>query len=181
MKKLRGLIILLICAGLCIGYYCYLSYGTSDKEEQPEEMARLISKDLDKSYPTTPREVIKLYNRILFCLYNEKPKEEEIDSLGEQARKLFDEELLTQNPEDIYLANLKAEVKAFEKDKKKIMSSVISASKDVERRTVNGYECAYVESSYYVKGKKDSERAGQMYILRKDEEGRWKILGYYRP
>ncbi len=181
MKKLRGVIVIVVCAALCIGYYLYLSYGPNGKEKQPTEVEQLIGKDLDKSYPTTPREAIKLYNRMIVCLYNEKLEEEEFQSLLLQVRRLFDEELLSQNPEDVYVKTFEMEAKTFQKDKKKIISSTLSTSKEVVYETINDYECAYVESSYYIKGKNDSERAGQTYIMRKDSQGRWKILGYYKP
>ena len=180
MKKLRGIIVIVICAALCIGYYCYLSFGDLGKDDEPSEVAQLMGKDLDQSYPTTPREVVKFYNRILLCLYSEPVKEDEFESLSEQARKLMDTELLVENPQQAYMENLKSEVEAYTKDKKKIISTTISTSKEVEYKTIDSRECAYVESSYFIKGKNDSMRAGQTYILRKDEQGHWKILGFYK-
>lgn len=181
MKNLRGIIVIVVCACLCVGYYYYLSHRDTAKDSAPTEMEQLINKDLDKSYPTTPREVIKFYNRILCSLYNEESSEEEVEALGEQARKLFDEELLAQNPEDVYFTSLETELEEYAEDKKKIISVTISTSKEVDYKEANGEECAYVESSYYLKGENETGRAEQTYILRKDENGRWKILGYYRP
>ena len=182
MKKMRGIIIFVVCAGLCVGYYFYLSNYSGEKESIPSEKAQLISKDLDSSYPTTPREVIKFYNRILLTLYSEeKLTEEEVQKLGGQVQKLMDEELLAQNPEGNYLSGLTADLNEYKAEGKRIISCTLSASRDVERKEVNGVECAYVESSYYIEGKDGSGRTGQMYILRKDGQGRWKILGYYKP
>lgn len=181
MKKVRSVIIIVICAALCIGYYYYLSNRDSGKNAAPTEKEQVISKDLEQSYPTTPREVIKFYNRILLCLYNEENSEAEIEALGAQARNLMDEELLEQNPEEIYLSSLQLETSQFAEDKKQIISVTISTSKEVEYEEIDDVEYAYVESSYYIKGEDDSERAGQTYILRKNKKGRWKILGYYRP
>lgn len=180
MKKLRVVIVIVICVCLCVGYYYYLT-NRSIKSSAPTETEELINKDLDKTYPTTPREVIKLYNRILVCLYNEEVSGDDVEALGEQARRLFDEELLARNPEDIYLLSLETDLEEYAEEKKKIISVTVSTSKEVDYKEVNGEECAYVEASYYIKGEKDSERAGQIYILRRDENGRWKILGFYRP
>ncbi len=57
MKK-AAIIIILIAA--CILYFYYLSLNTEkkSKSEQVEEVAeveKLINKDLDESYPKTPR------------------------------------------------------------------------------------------------------------------------------
>lgn len=182
MKTLRGIIIFVICAGLCVGYYFYLNNYSGGKEQTPSETAQLINKDLDSSYPTTPREVIKFYNRILLALYSEnKPTDQEVADLSSQIQKLMDEELLQQNPEGSYLSSLVSDLKAYEEEEKQMVSFTLSASRDVEHKEIDGAECAYVEASYYITGKEDSGRTKQTYILRKDAQGRWKILGYYRP
>lgn len=181
MKKLRSIILIVVCVGLCVGYYFYLSHRNDSKDKEPTEIEQLVNKDLEHSYPSTAREVIRLYNRMLLALYGGEISQNEMEELGRQARKLFDEELLLQNPEDSYFLNLAGELKEYEEADKKIISVTVSTSNEVEYREVQGRECAYVESSYYVKGEKESERSIQTYILRKDTEGNWKILGIYQP
>ena len=88
MKKMRGIIIFVVCAGLCVGYYFYLSNYSGEKESIPSEKAQLISKDLDSSYPTTPREVIKFYNRILLFLINLKKLTSQLDLAGTLQRDI---------------------------------------------------------------------------------------------
>lgn len=181
MKKLHSIIAIIVCVGLCLGYYFYLSYRDNTKDKEPTEVEQLVNKDLDRSYPSTAREVVRLYNRILLALYGGETTQEETKELGLQARKLFDEELLLQNPEDLYFLNLANELGEYEEAGKKIISVTVSTSNEVEYREVEGRECAYVEASYYVKGDKESARSIQTYILRKDGEGNWKILGVYQP
>lgn len=43
---------------------------------------------------------------------------------------------------------------------------------------MNGAECAYVTASYFVKGKDGYTKTYQQYVLRQDEDGKWKILAY---
>ena len=181
MKSLKGIVIIVICAALCLGYYYYLSHRSPAEELALTELQQVENKDLDRSYPTTPREVVQFYNRILLCLYNQDLEIDDIEVLAGQAQILMDEELLEQNPADMYIFSLRDELEEYEEDGKQILSTTISSSREVEYKTVNGDECAYVDSTYYIKGKKDSGRAKQTYILRKDENGRWKILGYYSP
>lgn len=180
-KNLKGLILLAVCACLCVGYYFYLNYCEEAKDQLPTEIDEVMAKDLDKSYPSTPREVIKFYNRILSCIYDGESTQDEIEALSQQARKLYDEELLAENPENTQIGNLKEELEEYAEDNKKIANVTISTSQDVERREIDGEKYAYVESSYYIKGNDTSGRVGQTYILRKDDQGQWKILGYYKP
>lgn len=180
-KNLRVIIVVLICAALCVGYYFYLSNRTARLASEPTEMQMLISKDLESSYPSTPREVLRLYNRLLLCMFAGDWEEDEFEQLSNQARALMDPELQEENPLEVYLHNLKAEVNNFREEKKEIINVEISSSQDVEKKTINGSEYAYVEAIYSVKGKKNSEQSRQTYILRKDENGRWRILGFYQP
>lgn len=180
MKKLRGIIIIVICACLCVGYYYYLSHRQTDKDNAPTEKEQLLNKDLERSYPSTAREVVKLYNRIVCCLYNEENSESETEALGDQLRMMLDEELLAQNPEEIYLTNLQIELEEYDREKKQIISVTISTAKEVEYKEVDDVEYAYVASTYYIKGEDESGHAKQTYILRKGEDERWKILGYYK-
>lgn len=179
-KKLHVVIAVVICAALCVGYYFYVSYRTSN-QGQPTELDQLLNKDLESAYPSTPREVLLMYNRILLCMFGQDMEEEEFERLGSQARLLMDEELLTQNPDETYLHDLKAEVNSYQKEGKEIINVRVSSSKDVEKKTVNGSECAYVEAIYSVKSKKDTEQSRQTYVMRKGEDGRWRILGFYQP
>ena len=180
-KNLRVIIVVLICAALCVGYYFYLSNRTARLSGEPTELEMLITKDLESSYPTTPREVMRLYNRILECMFDGDWEEEEFERLSSQMRLLLDDQLLEANPLETYLHNLKAEVNSFRKEVKQFINVQISFSQDIEKKNVNGSECAYVEAVYSVKGKKDTEQSIQTYVLRKGEDGRWRILGFYRP
>lgn len=178
----KTIIIIVFCAALCLGYYFYLTHHDTPAEERAlTEFEQLTHKDLDQSYPSTPREVIKFYNRILLCMYEQDLDNEDLTALAEQAQKLMDTELLEQNPEEMYVASLSAEINSYKEQGRKIISTTLASSKEIETRVVDGRECAYVDSSYYIQGDEDSSRAYQTYILRKSEEGRWKILGFYAP
>ena len=65
-----------------------MSHREAKTEENTTELTaitKITTKNLDTSYPQTPREVIKLYNDILKCYYNENCTEDEIRALGSQA------------------------------------------------------------------------------------------------
>lgn len=181
MKKgLHSVIAVIVCVALCVGYYFYLSHRSFRNEGQVTEIEQLMAKDLEAAYPTTPREVIRLYSRMLFCLYNDDYEEEQFRKIASQTRLLMDQELLTENPEEVYLHDLKAEINSYRQEKKEISSVNVASSKDVEKKTVNGAECAYVETTYYIDTSDAFQRTYQTYVLRKGQDGRWRIVGYYR-
>lgn len=180
MKKYKTLIIISILIAMGLLYYYYLSSKdkTVDKKSdtEVEEVAKLISKDLDISYPATPREVVEFYSRILSCYYGGKCDEEEIEQLAAQSRKLFDDELNNKNPYEEYVENLKAEIKQYKEEKKKISTYIIEKSGDIEYKTFQSHFYAKVDCAYYIKGEGVTSRTLETYTLRKDSAGKWKIL-----
>lgn len=184
MKKKAGFAVMaVVCVALIVGGYYY--YTVQKREaagnlENLTEVQKVITKNLELDYPKTPREVIRVYNRILACFYNQTCTEEEIEGLGDQARKLFDEELLENNPRDDYLRALKADIEEYH-DRSRVISSMdVCSASEVKEQTVDGAECAYVEATYYIIEGKVPSQSHQTYVLRKDADGKWKILVFYR-
>lgn len=182
MKKnsLKTIIVIVVCAGLCLGYYYYLTQRDTGKEKAMTEVEMIISKDLENSYPKTAREVVKFYNRILKCYYSQEYTQEQLEQMTEQARLLMDEELKEINPQDMYLKAVKEDISSYEKEKKVISSVSMEGTNEVEYKTVKGKDCAYVDVTYYLKGEDGSSRSNQTYILRKDDNSKWRILGFYQ-
>ena len=180
MKKIRVIVIGIVCICLVVGYYYYLSNRDgASKEEELTEVQKVILKDLDgKGYPKTPREVVKFYNRILCCYYNEDYTEEEFKQLTEQAIKLMDAELADNNPEKQYYLRVQTEVESYHEKKRTINNASVCDSNDVKFATVDGAECAYVAASYFIKDSEGFSKSNQNYVLRKDADGRWKILAF---
>lgn len=182
-KNVIRIVVAVVLIGVIVGgYYYFTDQKRTSVEEFVEltEVQEVITKDLDANYPATPREVVKFYNRIISCFYNENYTEDELYDLGDQARKLFDEELLGNNPRDDYFSALKEDIEDYHDRKKTIVSSTVCNSNDVKLQTVDGDECAYVTSSYFIAEGKSYSRTYQMYVLRKDEDGNWKILVFYQ-
>lgn len=181
-KTIRVIIAVLAVVLIVGAYYYFAVYKSPSATDNIEltEVQKVITKDLESNYPATPREVVKFYNRIQECFYNETYTDDELYALGDQARILFDDELLENNPRDDYFRALKSDIADFQAQSKTIMSSDVCDSNDVHFQTIDGDECAYVTASYFLDGAKDYSRTNQMYVLRKDEDGNWKILVFYR-
>ncbi len=162
-----------------------LYYRSVNKEEKKQEDTtvvqdtdKLLSKDLTESYPVTVCQVVQLFTRIQKCYYNEDCTNEEIVKLSEMAMQLFDEELIANNPKEEYLSDLEEEINIYRKHNKTISRVLVGKSSDVTYSTVEGVKYASVECIYYVKDDTNTEKTITTYILRKDESGKWKILGW---
>ncbi|MDY3795659.1 MAG: DUF6715 family protein [Agathobacter sp.] len=182
MKKVRIVIIAVVLVGLVCGGFYYMSSKKDVSVENKTELTtldKLILKDLESNYPSTPRAVVKLYNQIITCYYSAEFKDDEFEKLVDQALLLFDDELKAKNPKDEYMETLSNEIEEYKTKDKTISQTAVCSSNDVLYRNDNGDEIAYVNASYFIKEGKEHVKTYEQYVLRKDEKGNWKILGYY--
>lgn len=159
-------------------YYLVNKVERSGPEVETSAVQDVLLKDLEKDYPSTVREVIKYYNEIMNCYYTEKPTEEELKKLAEKAMELYDAELVNYQSEELYLEDLKAEIAAFEAADTVLSHVALSSSTAVDYYTYNGRECAQIRCIYTMRQKTSLMTIKEVYVLRKDDSGRWKILGW---
>lgn len=181
-KGIRAIVAVVI-VGVIVGAYLYATQAKRASVEDGVELTevqQVITKDLEANYPATPREVVKYFNRITTCYYNEKYTDQELYGLVDQARILFDKELQENNPRDTYFSSVRADVLKWQENSKSIVNTSVCDTDEVNYQTIDGDECAYVKASYFVNESKGYSRTSQMYVLRKDEDGRWKILVFYK-
>ncbi len=181
MKKTRIIIIVVVCVALLVGGYAYWMNRNSNASSENVELTKvqqLITKDLSKNYPATPREVVKVYNEIITCFYDEEYTEDEQEALVDMTLLLMDEELAANNPKADYLKKVKAEILAFEVAERTIVSYTLESSNEVELGKIDDSESAIVQTSYFIKEKNSYSKTYQDYLLRKDADGKWKILGF---
>ena len=168
MKKI-GIVIIAIVLIAGISGTFYMVNSNSQKKVQKEktltDIQKITSKDLEKNYPQTPREVVKLYNKILSCYYKENYTDKELDGLVEQALKLFDDELAANNPKDTYKQSVKDDAKNYSDQ------GITMAQTDV---------CDSNDVKYFMKEGSSYSKTYQDYVLRQDEKGCWKILTFYK-
>lgn len=175
----KGLIIIIILAVLVVGYYYYLS----NRDKQTEENVTitvaqdLLLRDLERNYPPTPKEVVKYYFDITKCLYNEKLSEAEVEKLALKLEEIFDEELAAHQVRDEYFNDLKSEITAFQ-TANRITNYSTSTSTDVDYFEQDGYECARLYGTFYLQVDKSMHSLNEVFILRRDEDGHWKIYGW---
>lgn len=184
MKNIiKYVIIGIVLAVLIVSYFIYLQKNpatskTNDTSTQMSELDKVLAKDFSKDYPSTPREVVKWYNWILMLYYSEELDEGELDSLTSQAMALFDMDLIENNPKEIYMTSVKAEIDDYKDKGRKLVTADVADSEDVVYETVRGDDMAYIVGHYFVKENTSYSDTYQKYVLRKDADGKWKILGY---
>lgn len=142
------------------------------------EVEKLLSKDIPNSYPSSPREVLKLYSRFTKSLYNENLKEDQIESLSKQVSNLYDEELLANKTYEDYLVDLKVEISEYRKANRTIINYIVEENGAVVYWEKDKVEYASLVTSYTLKEESDYSKIYEKFILKKDDEDKWKILGW---
>ncbi|MBE5907061.1 MAG: hypothetical protein E7277_09855 [Lachnospiraceae bacterium] len=184
MKKvIRVLIIGIVFAALIGGYYFYLTTrngsGAQNETAKQTEVQKLLDEDLINNYPTTPRSVIKMYNRFLKCMYNEKYSDNEFLQMIKNQKELLDSELAAHNPEPQYTESMRKDVKQCKEEERTIRNATVCSGNEVIYKKTKKGECAYVTCTYFMKVGSNYQTTNQRYVLRKDDAGKWKILVYY--
>ena len=181
--KVFTLVIFLVAIA-ALGYYVCLSNqspGSGDVSKTSEK-EQLLNYDMENEYPKTARDAVKLHCRYLKYVYSEEftedATEDEYFTMNQQIRKLFDEELLKYNMAEEQLQALKNEIALYAINKQKIVSYTLPEASQIEYNTENGVEYAKMKVSIAMTVDGDSLLGEQEYILRKDENGKWKILGW---
>ena len=185
MNKAKVIIIAIACVCLiCMGYF-FFAQGNVATEKELTDIEKVLVKDLKRDYPKTPREVVKFYNRIIKCYYGETLSEKEIEQMADQMLCLLDEDLLMVNPRNAYLKSVKTDIEEYKSQKKRVVSTDVCDSNDVEyvddkkEGTDHVDKLAYVNASYFINTNGEFTNTYQQFVLRQDEDGRWKILTFY--
>lgn len=179
-KGTKGIIIFLILIFMLIGYYFYLSNRQVASVEETVETTKIqevLLRDLDRNYPATPKELLKYYSELTQCFYNEEYSEEELEQLAERAMELYDPELVSYQS-STYVDDLKEDIRKFKSGDIQVSSYKPSNSTDVKYFTKDGYECASLYCNYTLRVNTQLQSVEEIFVLRKDAEGHWKIYGW---
>ncbi|MCR5525854.1 MAG: hypothetical protein K6F39_00540 [Lachnospiraceae bacterium] len=173
------LVFVIIVIAAVVVFYYFINKPKSDENMTVlSETQAVVQRDLSIEYPKSPRAVVKYYAELSQCMYDTQNTEKDISDLAIQSRKLFDAELLAQQTEEQYLVDLKSTIKKFADEKRKIVNFTLSSVTDVEYATVDEGELASLYCIYTLQKGTLNYSDKEQYILRKDSEGHWKILGW---
>ena len=77
-----------------------------------------------------------------------------------------------------YMIRLGAEIQEYKNAKRKITGTTVAASTNVDFFTEDGFEFARLQSGYNIIEGGEKSTSVVVYLLRKDDQKRWKIYGW---
>ena len=185
MKKKRttiiGIIGIVAIAVMVIVVFWMQSRKNTDPGEPEVDVSQVMDillRDIDKTYPPTPKEVLKYYSEITCCFYNDSLTQEQLEQLAERSYVLYDDELKDHMSFDQYLEDLQQEVLSFQAQKIVVSGYSVSAAADVERFDEDGFEWARLYATYRLRQGTEYLYSNEVFLLRKDDDGHWKIYGF---
>ena len=179
-KKFMNRIIAVIgiCAAIVIVYFAVVNIPQKEKTVTVTDASKMLLENFDDNYPQTPKEVVKAYAEISKCYYESDTTEDQISELAKMMRKLLDDELIANQTFDAYLDSLKSDILTYRDKARTISSYAVSASTDVKYSDTDQGSLAALYCTFNLRQDGKISPVKQQFILRKDTEGHWKILGY---
>ncbi len=173
------IVVLMVVAG--VAYYYYLSnkapsVDATQQSVESQELADLVSRDIESNYPKTPREVVKLYMRIAKQYYGSDVSEEQLQKLGKQARHLFDDELKSKQTEEEYIKALKQDVADYKSAKRYISDFKLDSASNITYKTLQDKKYASIDTVFYLREGENLTYSYTRFTLRQDNSGNWKLL-----
>lgn len=181
-SKKNSVLLVVIVGIFIIGGYFAISKGIGRPKKNTDilqaEITKLLEKDIESSYPATPREVVKLYSRYTKCVYNGALSDDDIMKMAEQVFLMYDEELILNNPLDEYVYDLKLDIAEYVSSERTITSYSVDTANNVVTWSEGDTEYARLMASYTTREDGAYNKTFEEFLLRKDSAGRWKIVGF---
>lgn len=180
-STIRVIVVVCVLAALALGFYYYISHrdiSGSENEVTVTKSQQVLMRNLASNYPASPKEVMKYYCDITQCFYNETHTEEEVEALALKIRELYDTELIENQEEEHYLESIKVDILSMAGNGMTVSSYGLPSSTDVEYFSEDGYEWARIYCNFNIRQETKMLNTIEQFLLRKDENGRWKIYGW---
>ncbi len=185
MKKkkniLAGIIVILMAALFILAAFVVINKKNGDKLPEATTVSpvdQVLLRDLKRNYPPTPKEVLRFYSDITTCFYREDLTEEQLSKLALKAREVYDSELCADKTEEEYLEDLKKDILTFQAMDLVVSGYSLSSSTDVEFFSADGFDFARMYANYRLRQGTEYAYINEVFLLRKDENGHWKIYGW---
>ncbi|WP_026517042.1 DUF6715 family protein [Butyrivibrio sp. MC2021] len=175
--------IVLVLLGAMVVLGLFFLFNRKKDSSGGEENYKLSAVDtitttnLDKTYPADPRKVVELYCQIIKVLYNEKYTVEQEKAMLDVLAGILDDELLA-NQTNFYAA-MSNEAQSRRNEGYSFSTYQVNSSTP-EEIIINDRKCCEVECYYSLMKGSTRESMYYTFLLRKDDQKRWKIA-YYGP
>lgn len=184
MKKKGGIqgftIAMFIVVIVVVAFYSIMTnrFGSRTEDESSSEVDKLLNYDFVEDYPKTVRETVKLHCRYIKCAYNDNFTKEQLYTVNRNMRQLMDDQLLSINSEDDQLKGLEDDIQFYIDNKQKFVSYSLAEASQIKYNTENDVDYAKIRVGVMLRVDGATVKGDQEYLLRKDAQGRWKILGW---
>lgn len=178
-KKVLSVSVILVLACAIVALYLYIDRSGKEAEEPVNSVAeQILAKDMEKNYPPTPYALTEFYCGIVECIYSADTTEEQLERLVKLQRSLYDEEFAALNPYEELLATTKDELETAKEKKLVFTGYVLDKASNVTKWKKDGKE--YASLMFQLMSKSDTGSGGSYrnMIMRKDSNGKYKILGW---
>ena len=175
---LKSVLLVVFGALVVLGLYFLFTRdkGTSDEENYKLTVVdEITTTNLDKNYPASPKMVVELYSKIMQTLYKETYTDEQADKMLDVLSGIMDDELMANQSN--FKQSMKNEV--TERKNEDYGISVYSVlTKTPEIVTVEGRKMTNIDCLYTLRKSSTRTLLYYEFILRQDDSGNWKILGW---
>jgi hypothetical protein len=184
MKHAKFIILFVAVIAVVLGFYYYLSNikekSMADDFVKVSRVREVLSRNLDARYPPTPKEVVRFFAEITQSLHNDDYTNHEFEDMGLQLYRLYDDELAENNPWESYLDDLRVDVNSYRNKDYVMTSYLVSNSTDVIYFSEEGSDYARMHCLFTLRRGTEFFSLDHQFLLRKGEQGRWKILGWQK-
>ena len=179
-STISTVLFMLLVGVILLGSYKYMLSDNKikSKENEKTQIQHMIDINLEEDYPKTPREVVKLYSKMMVHFYDLDAEESDVLLLAKQSRKLLDAKLLENNPTKEYLSAFKKELEEYKNNKLYIKKFQVESHDEVVYFEEKGEKYAKVKAVYYMSENYHEVRTNQEYLLRQDKNDKWHIMGW---
>ncbi len=180
-RKMLAVVIVILFVVAILGLFIYINNKPQENVEEDvviSNVDNVVLRNLDINYPPTPKEVLKYYSEITICFYEENLSEEDLVRLAQTARKLYDAELCAGVTEEEYIESLREDILEFNSLGVVVSGYTVSSSTDVEEYELDGRKYARLYATYRLRQGTEYIYTNEVFVMRKDEDGHWKILGW---
>lgn len=177
---IRSVILMVLAAVVVLGVFLIFTRrgsntNTTTEETELTEVQKITTIDLTKNYPKTPPTVVDLYARTMKVMYKQQYTDEEFDKMAQVLAGIFDSEFLA--AQNNWPTGLKDEVQQKKKEDYSITKYEVLTS-DLQEKRDNGEEIANVVAKINLRHGTHTVSYNYLFVLRKDAEGLWKIMGW---
>ena len=177
---IKALVLMVLVAVVVLAAFVIItrkgsSTNTTTEDEELTEVQKITTIDLSKSYPKTPATVADLYIRVMKVMYKQTYTDDEFNKMSDVLKGIFDDELLANQTN--WPENIRSDVNSKKEGDYSITKYEVLTS-DLQDTTENGEEIANVLAKISLRHGTSTDRYNYLFVLRKDSEDKWKILGW---